>query len=164
MGKVAKILADRFWEKVAFIGAGPDDCWEWRAGKNNNGYGEIWVDGKMELAHRIAWKIHHGSIPKGKCVLHKYDNPSCVNPNHLWLGTMADNTHDMLQKGRDFRGGSEKHRGEANSYSKLTEQQVLSVPGLLDAGYTQVEVAEMLGVSQSAISLIKIGKNWGWLK
>ena len=95
-----KTLKARFWEKVDKT----DDCWVWISSKisskPNRGYGRIWVNGKPELAHRISWEIANGPIPKGMQVLHRCDNPSCVRPDHLFLGTQRDNMQDSIEKGR----------------------------------------------------------------
>ena len=88
----------RFWDKVAI--AGPDDCWEWQASFHTTGYGQIKYNRKKWKAHRISWILTNGEIPNTLCVLHKCDNPKCVNPNHLFLGTLKENTQDMLKKNR----------------------------------------------------------------
>src|SRR6267378_450691 len=95
--------AERFWEKVKETAS----CWLW-TGANKPGrwpYGMLAGPGKTaKLAHRVSWELHHGAIPTGLNVLHKCDNPSCVRPDHLFLGTLADNTADMIAKGRG-KGG-----------------------------------------------------------
>ena len=160
---ISKTLEERFWEKVKV--RGPDECWEWIGAKIPSGYGTIRGHGKVLKAHRVAWELHYGSIPKGKgwhgiCVLHSCDNRGCVNPAHLFLGTQADNIHDMMQKGRDINA-----RGEANGGGgKLTEPDVCGIRYLLDAGYLQREIAEIYKVNQITISNIKTGRSWGWLK
>ena len=95
-----KYGAVRFWAKVA-IG---DGCWTWTAAITAFGYGVIQWQGKKRPAHRIAWELTYGPIPAGKWVLHKCDNPPCVRPDHLFLGTVIDNVADMVAKGRQVRG------------------------------------------------------------
>lgn len=87
---------DRLWSKVE---RGPA-CWVWQAHRNRAGYGQFWFEGRSQKAHRIVWIITYGEIPDGLCVLHRCDNPPCCNPEHLFLGTKADNTADMDAKGR----------------------------------------------------------------
>jgi hypothetical protein len=76
------------------------DCWEWQNATNNIGYGFIRDGKKMRTAHRVSHELHLGDIPKGSVVCHSCDNPKCVNPDHLWTGTMRDNHNDMVSKGR----------------------------------------------------------------
>ena len=153
-------LEERFREKVAFLGAGPDDCWEWRGAKNRGGYGVVHAGGqprKILKTHRVSWELANGPIPEGMCVLHHCDTPNCVNPRHLFLGTIADNNQDMKNKGRGARG-------EQISQAKLTEQGVHGVRRMLRRGVSPKVIADKSGVSTSTISLIKLGKRWGWLK
>lgn len=92
-------IKDRFWSKVNKT----DTCWLWTARTNNWGYGAICAGGMNNgwlRAHRVAWELTNGPIPKGAYVLHKCDVPACVNPDHLWLGSLKDNTQDMMRKGR----------------------------------------------------------------
>ncbi len=80
------------------------DCWEWQNATNNIGYGMFrWKTGKMRTAHRASYELHKGPIPAGLSVCHKCDNPKCVNPDHLWVGTLKDNAQDMVAKGRNAR-------------------------------------------------------------
>jgi hypothetical protein len=95
----------RFWDKVnketGIYGADntfPTECWEWTAAKRGS-YGTIKINGSLESSHRVSWEIHFGAIPKTLCVLHKCDNPICIRPDHLFLGTMQDNAVDMTKKG-----------------------------------------------------------------
>jgi len=86
----------RFWDKVEKT----DGCWLWTASKSEDGYGYFRFDGGMRKAHRMSWLFTNGEIPEGMFVCHSCDNPSCVNPEHLWLGTNQDNQDDMNEKGR----------------------------------------------------------------
>ncbi len=105
-GENAMLLTEedvkRFVDKVPVA----DDlfaCQEWMGNRNNKGYGRIGISGKSQQAHRVAWTIMYGDIPDGLCVCHRCDNPICVNVNHLFLGTVMDNTQDMIAKGRDYQ-------------------------------------------------------------
>ncbi len=88
---------ERFFQKVSKT----DNCWLWLANKDNDGYGRIKIKGKTLLAHRVSWNIHFGQIPEEMNVLHRCDNPPCVNPLHLFLGTVLDNVRDRDSKGRN---------------------------------------------------------------
>ena len=149
-----KTMKERFWDKVDK--KGPDDCWEWMASKIR-GYGVIWVAGRQMFSSRVSWELANGQIPKGMCVLHHCDNPSCVNPAHLFVGTNADNSSDMVKKGRQARG-------KMNGATKLSEQSVREIKRLLDEGYLLREIAEKYAVCIATIGFIKTGRNWGWLK
>lgn len=98
MGK----LMERFWNKVDTS----NECWNWTGSKNKDGYGSVGsgLRSRTMLAHRMSYAINVGEIPKGMCVCHKCDNPSCVRPDHLFLGTRKDNMQDMVRKGRDDNG------------------------------------------------------------
>jgi len=98
----------RFWDKVDIKSS--DDCWEWQAARDNTkmNYGIFGYKGKIRKAHRVAYELIYGEIPKGEgyhgtCVCHKCDNPGCVNPEHLFLGSQADNINDRNKKGRHPR-------------------------------------------------------------
>lgn len=137
-------------------------CWEWQGGKKHSGYGRVRYQGKDEYAHRLSYEIFVGAIPKGMFVCHHCDNPRCVNPEHLFLGTQADNMADMARKGRGKgRGRRGARPGSANPFSKLTEEQVALIR---EAEGIQQAIATQFGVGQSTVSLIRNGKRWRHLK
>ena len=129
-------------------------CWPWTGHTKKNGYGVIKKDGVSMFAHRASWEFHKSPIPEGLCVLHKCDNPPCVKPDHLFLGTHADNTADMLSKGRDV-----PPRGERSGTAKLTWVKVAEIRKL-KGSLTQKEVAKQFGVTPSTISYVQSGKTW----
>lgn len=88
----------RFWSKVDTSG----DCWIWTATKNRRGYGQFYYEGRLQLAHRVAYKLTYGPVDDDIHVLHRCDNPSCIRPDHLFLGTQRDNVQDMIGKGRAY--------------------------------------------------------------
>ena len=128
-------------------------CWEWQAFKLPSGYGMFGFAGRTQLAHRVAWMLYIGEIPDGLQVLHHCDNPSCVNPSHLFLGTNADNMQDKADKGRCPSG--EKH-----CMAKLTQPQVDEIRSRCAAGERQRVIAKEYGVDQSAISFIVRRVTW----
>ena len=124
------------------------------------GYGGIGYKGKYQAAHRVSWEIHNGPMPdgdssSGMCVLHKCDVPSCVNPDHLFLGTQVENVRD-----RDVKRRSNHCRGVQVSNSALTEIDVQEIKLLLKYGETQKEIAKHYPVSQQQISKIKLDQSW----
>ena len=126
-------LAERFWAKVDRSG-GADACWLWQGKSQNGGYGVIHLGGAKTVtgyAHRVSWMIHCEGDPVGKAVCHRCDVPSCVNPAHLFLGTIADNVRDMIAKGRcrlpARRRGVAVVRGERVGSAKLTEAKVREI-------------------------------------
>lgn len=105
-------VADRFWAKVQKT----DDCWLWTGSRKPHGYGELNIGGKAILAHRVSWLLHNqGTILSDQCVCHRCDNPTCVRPDHLFLGTQAENLADMRAKGRAYVEPKHTHckRGHA---------------------------------------------------
>ena len=139
-------IEERFWKKVK---KDSDRCWLWVASVHTTGYGAFWLHKKIVLSHRVAYILTYGSIPDGLCVCHKCDTPLCCNPDHLFLGTVRDNNDDRVRKGRT-----------AKSQAKLTVSQVQLVPLLYDQGWTQLEIANHLGVSDPSINAILRGKQW----
>jgi hypothetical protein len=132
------------------VSVGQSGCWEWTAHKDANGYGGIGFSGKKKLAHRVMYELRNGPIPDGACVCHSCDNPACVNPDHLFLGSHAENMADMASKGR-------APKGETHVAAKLTEADVLAIRA--ETG-TQQEIAAKYGISTSQVSRIRLGQTW----
>jgi hypothetical protein len=93
-----------FWSRVE-RGA-KDECWLWRGAKTSKGYGLLRWNGKFTRAHRLAYQLHYGDLPDESCVCHSCDVRLCCNPSHLWLGSVADNARDMMEKGRGLKPGT----------------------------------------------------------
>lgn len=149
----------RFWEKVNKT----DTCWLWTKAKNPKGYGVISVRPKgYKQAHRLSWEMAHGPIPDGMLICHRCDNPACVNPDHLFVGTPADNTRDMLAKNRHSQGKThgDKVRSSERRYHKLTPDAVRGIRKELNAGGKQRDVARAFGVCQRTVALIQHGVTW----
>jgi hypothetical protein len=161
-------VEDRFWSKVR-IG---DGCWEWTGAKAGRGYGVIGVGGsrrsggRQDYAHRLSWEMANGPIPHGIFVCHRCDNPRCVRPGHLFLGSVQDNADDMVSKGRQSRGPrhADKTRGEAHGRAKLVEADVLAIRARRAAGETLMELAAAFGVNHGAISKIANRRTWRHLE
>lgn len=146
-------LKERFFAHVT-VGITKGSCWEWTSFRDPNGYGRINIKNKPVLAHRLSWEIHKDNIPKGLCVLHGCDNPGCVSPRHLFLGTQKDNVADCIRKGRDNYG---LVLGEKHGCSKLTEKDVLAIRSSEETG---VILAKRYGVSTATISDVRKGHIW----
>lgn len=143
---------ERFWSKVDV--KGEDECWEWKKCKDKDGYGQYQINKKKYLSHRISWILENGDIPKKMCICHKCDNPSCVNPNHLFLGTNKNNSEDMTNKNRQAKG-------ENQGLHKLTEKQILEIRlKYIPYKYTQQKLAEEYNISRSLIGYIVRNKIW----
>ena len=147
-------LVERFWNKVQKS----DGCWEWTAFRKKNGYGYVRRGGKAMYAHRISWEMENGPIPNKMCVCHSCDNPACVNPEHLWIGTQAENLNDMRSKGRFNTIG--RSRGSAHRWAKIDENDVCEIRRRLLAGESMAQIARDFNVTRSAIYKIKCGKTW----
>lgn len=141
-----------YWSKV--IQRDGDECWGWSGAKLKSGYGCVnWggrIYGKFLCAHVLSWQIANGqTVPKGLCICHKCDNPECSRPDHLFLGTHADNVADKVAKGRQPRGET--------SYSKLTESQVIQIRA---DTRPQKKIAADFGICQQVVSKIKRRVLW----
>lgn len=148
MGLTAKEI-ERFWSKVDR--PAPDACWEWQAGKFSQGYGATHISRKVVYAHRVSYEIHNGPIPDGLFVCHSCDNPACVNPAHLWLGTQAENMHDCQAKGRSARKAARRN-------VPLTDAEVQAIRER--SGERGSALAKEFGVSPSLISRIIHRTRW----
>lgn len=151
----------RFWAKVNKT----DTCWLWTAAKANKGYGAFGPEpGKVVKAHRYSWEMANGPITDGMCVLHKCDVPACVNPDHLFLGTKADNNRDMHEKGRNVPGGTYStanvKRGSSHHGAKLNEESVRAIRKAHEGGMTMTNIAKMHGVAASAVHKIIHRRHW----
>lgn len=147
-------LAERFWEKVDKSGP----CWLWTASKDRNGYGRIMRPGGRGgplLATRVSWELAYGPISPGMGVLHHCDNPSCVRPDHLFLGDQALNMRDCAGKGRTTRG-------EHSRSAKLTEDDVREIRRRYrEGGISQTALAREYGLCQASVHELVSGKTWG---
>ena len=153
-GRYERTLEERFNEKVD---KGESyllwqDCWLWTASKNEYGYGKIMADGKVKHAHRVAYELYVAPIPDGMLVCHHCDNPSCVNPEHLYIGSHSENIQDRDERGRT-------QRGETHVRAKLTEVDVLKIRSLCKVR-TRRRLGKMFGVSYGTISCVINRQTW----
>jgi len=157
IGKQTK--RDRFWPKVRR----GDGCWEWTGGRVKFGYGQTSINGKSITAHRMAWILAYGSIPDGLCVLHRCDNPPCVRPDHLFLGTNKDNTRDMIAKGRS-KAPRTAGPGEVHGNARMSRAEVVRMRKLRKAGWKVDALAEEFRVGTTQVSRITRGVSWSHVK
>lgn len=160
--------AERFWDGVARLDV--SDCWPWMrarsGGRDGKTYG-IFTRSRASIgrrciyAHRMAWclanEVAPADLPREVVIRHSCDNPICCNPQHLEQGSQADNVEDMVTRGRGLKG-------EQISTSVLTIEDVREIKRMLHEGLAQQVIANKFGVSRPTISLIKSGRNWGWVK
>lgn len=138
----------------------PDSgCWIWERTTNQCGYGTLTVDGRSRYAHRVMYALVHGHLPAGSHICHRCDNPSCINPTHLFAGTRSANMRDMVSKGRHAPPPPPRS-GADNPAAKLTSVQVDDIRDALGRGETQRAIASRYGVSPSQVSNIKRGRAW----
>lgn len=159
-GPKPRPLAERFWRYVHKT----DSCWLW-TGTVSKAYGRIWDGhGHQQAAHRASWELHYGDIPAGLWVLHHCDTPLCIRPDHLWLGTSADNIADMDAKGRRAASTPPYHRGHAINTSRLVEAQVREIRRrFAGGGVSLAALGREYGVSGEAIGYIVKRLHWRWL-
>ena len=146
-----KLILDRFWEKVKVIN-NENSCWEWQGSINRKGYGWFGLGKRGNKknpisAHRFSYMIHYGNIGDGILVCHSCDNPKCVRPSHLFLGSSSDNTQDMIMKGRN------------DPNRKISIEQAQEIKR---SKKSNRELAEKYGVCVKTISGIRNGKSWHW--
>jgi len=132
-------------------------CFLWTGKRDRKGYGRTYYHGEIR-AHRIAWILNYGQIPNGLHVLHKCDNPSCVNPKHLYLGTNKDNVWDKVNRGRLV---IPDNKGESNGQAILKLSQVMQIKkapkGII------AKLAKSFGISQSTAYAIRANQRWRWV-
>lgn len=152
----------RFWPKV-MKPLGWDECWPWSGARKSSrptqAYGHFKLASYMTVgAHRLSFALYTGRSPGDLCVCHRCDNPICVNPTHLFLGTQQDNTADKMAKGRHRSGD---HSGEKNPGAKLSADQVETIKTLIGNGLTNVAIGRRFGVTHQLVSKIRRGRAWG---
>ncbi len=144
-----KTLFERLWDKVLKT----ETCWIWQGSLKQNGYGQISENRKKLYPHRVSYIFHKGLIPENMNVCHSCDNRRCVNPQHLFLGTQADNMNDMNNKGRHARGTK-------TNMSKLTDIQVIEIRSKYSSGIKNAVLCKEYGVSHSTIHRVVHNKLW----
>lgn len=133
-------------------------CWLWEGSTNEDGYGRFWNGHRRIGAHRQSWIEARGQIPVGLSVLHRCDNPACVNPNHLFLGTQLDNISDMKTKGR---ARNRPHLGEQHPMAILTESQVIEIRRRYAEGSVMMaHLGAEFGISRQSVSDVIKRKSW----
>ena len=147
------MLFDRFEKK--FIPVPESGCWLWTGAVDDCGYGRIAVNKINKTAHRISWPLHKGDIPKNMCVCHVCDVPSCVNPNHLFLGTHASNMKDRDEKERGY-----VPHGTQHWKCKLKETEVIKI---FNDPRHRTEIANDYSITKENVTAIKSGRNWKYL-
>ncbi len=144
-------VEERFWTKVEKRGHG--GCWIWTACRGEHGYGVFRLNYANVRAHRMSWALCNSSLAPSALVLHKCDNRACVNPAHLFLGTVQDNSTDMVTKGRSAKG-------DRNARAKLTDSKVLEIRTKHARGAPAARLARSYGVSSTTVDRIVHRKIW----
>lgn len=151
-------FSERFWLRVQKS----KGCWTWRGNPDRWGYGRFYFGGGTMLAHRASWVVHFND-PGDLNVLHKCNNPICVRPSHLYLGTDRDNTRDRIAAGTqsDGRPGFCRNVGSKHAQSKFTEEDVVLVRAMVKSGFfTRKDVQRIFGVSKTAVRSALLGVSW----
>jgi hypothetical protein len=131
-------------------------CWLWTAYVTSKGYGVTAIAGRTARAHRVAWESVNGAIPEGMCVCHRCDNPGCVNPEHLFLGTTQENTSDRDQKGRQAKGSR-------NAMARLSPDIVRSIRQQAAEGVPVKRIARRLGLKSTTTRCVAKRTAWAWV-
>lgn len=153
--RVDRTIDERLWHQVDKSG----DCWEWHGACDQHGYGHINIGkNKKKKTHRLSWEFANGPIPDGLCVLHTCDNPKCVKPEHLWLGTYKDNMQDCIAKGRFVFLKSKP--GEENNHAKLHDGDIRVIRDLAESGLKPRYTSEFLGIDRSCVHRIINREAW----
>ena len=153
-----KTIEERFFSKVIKS----NTCWFWTGCKDKCGYGLLYYKNRKNInTHRLSYELHFGEVLDGLCVCHSCDNPSCVNPQHLFLATHKQNMEDKKNKGRTYNGNQ---KGINNPGSKLTENEVIEIKYLLESNISQSNIAKKYNISQTLVSAIKLEKIWKEIK
>ncbi len=153
--RLDRTIEERLWHKVDKSG----DCWEWYGSHDEHGYGHINIGkNKKEKTHRLSWEFANGPIPDGLCVLHHCDNPKCVRPDHLFIGTTKDNIQDCIAKGRFVFLKSRP--GELNNHAKFTDGDIRVIRNLYEDGMKPKDIQEFMGVNRSCFHKIVTRKAW----
>ena len=150
-GKPFKTPEELFWPRVDKRGDG--ECWNWTGTLQGGGYGHFGSAGKTYLAHRFSYTLAKGEIPEGMVVRHTCDNPKCVNPSHLLVGTHQDNSNDAVERGRTARG-------ERSGVAKLTEADVVEIRARYADGQSMSGIARDLGASRDSVRAVAEGRTW----
>lgn len=155
-----KPTIDRFWPKVNKT----ETCWFWTGAADSKwGYGSLYHEDRVHLAHRVSWMLFRGPIPEGMDVCHKCDTPPCVNPDHLFIGTRLDNMRDCSFKGRHFlqKNPSRARRGEQCHKSKFITGEVIAIRAIYaHGGIGLTRLSRAYGISKSAMHSIVTRKSW----
>jgi hypothetical protein len=147
----------RFWNRVPNR---PDaGCWEWTGATNSEGYGRLMVARRTRMAHRVSWELHNGPIEPGWLVCHHCDNPRCVRPDHLFLGSFGDNLRDMFRKGRD-RGFQRRRQGTDAWNHKLNDDAVRIMRVMRVGGQSYRTIGKRFGVDGATARYAVTGKQW----
>jgi hypothetical protein len=143
-------VAERFWKRVKQ----GDGCWLWLGSRDKNGYGRMRLNGRPELVTHIAWQLTYGALPKGQVILHVCDNPPCVNPDHLRIGTQQDNIADMHNKERARQGHA---LGVEHGLAKLNPDRVREIRASHE---TTLQLSKRLGIARATIDAVKKRQTW----